>query len=254
MIKVLLATPLKQKPYIFTEFQKSIDNLIIPDGVTLDRFYIVNNCPEIIPYITSGSFQEITFEEQTLQQTPHNWKSEHIRHMIDMRNHCFNVASQGDYDYVFSVDSDLILNPHTLKLLLDYKTDIIGEAYWTKSEIGLWYNASLYNLYNMDQKVTVPNNIQAIVDHQVPGVYRVGMTGACILISKRVWQSGVNYSEIPYQWAEPISEDRNFCLRAACAGFPIYIDTQIPPYHLFNDEYYNTYMERIGSSLRAPTV
>lgn len=251
MTRILLAIPLRQKPHIFVEFQKSIDNLIIPEGCILDRFYIVNNCPEIKDYITSGMVQEHNFVN--VQEEAHVWKSRAIENMIDMRNHCFSMAYQNNYDYVFSVDSDLVLDPRTLQHLLNYHTDIIGEAFWTNSKIGLWYNAGLYNIYTMDPTTTDLNR-KAIIQHQKPGVYQVGMTGACVLISKRVWEAGVNYNEVPYQWCAPQSEDRNFCMRAAVAGFPIYIDTTMTPTHLFDDDHYNAYMERIGSDLRAPSA
>ena len=50
-IKVLLTAPLKQSEHIFAAFQGSIDALDVPEGVTLDRFFVVNDCPDIIPHI-----------------------------------------------------------------------------------------------------------------------------------------------------------------------------------------------------------
>ena len=50
-MKVLIAAPLRQDPKIFTEYQKGLDSLIIPDGVEVDRYFVVNDCDEVIPYI-----------------------------------------------------------------------------------------------------------------------------------------------------------------------------------------------------------
>ena len=44
MKRVLIAAPLRQKVEIFREYQKGLDNLIIPDGVSVDRFFVVNDC------------------------------------------------------------------------------------------------------------------------------------------------------------------------------------------------------------------
>ena len=45
MIRVLIAAPLRQEPKIFREYQKGLDSLILPEGVTADRFFVVNDCP-----------------------------------------------------------------------------------------------------------------------------------------------------------------------------------------------------------------
>ena len=64
------------------------------------------------------------------------------------------------------------------------------------------------------------------------GLYRVGMTGACILIKNKVLKSGVNYTPIP-NVSHSIWEDRAFCIRAAVHGFEIWLDTTCPPVHLY---------------------
>ena len=40
MTRVLIAAPLRQDPKIFREYQKGLDSLIIPDGVSVDRFFV----------------------------------------------------------------------------------------------------------------------------------------------------------------------------------------------------------------------
>ena len=49
MKRVLIAAPLRQDPKIFEEYQKGLDALIIPDDVMVDRFFVVNDCDEVIP-------------------------------------------------------------------------------------------------------------------------------------------------------------------------------------------------------------
>jgi len=41
-------------------------------------------------------------------------------------------------------------------------------------------------------------------------------------------------------------EDRFFCVRAACAGLSIWIDTHYPAVHLYRDELYQKYMAKGG--------
>ena len=62
MKKVLIAAPLRQDPKIFEEYQKGLDSLIIPDDVMVDRFFVVNNCVEVLPYIRRADWVEINTE------------------------------------------------------------------------------------------------------------------------------------------------------------------------------------------------
>ena len=59
MTRVLIAAPLRQDPKIFREYQKGLDSLIIPDGVTADRYFVVNDCDEVIPYIRNAEYDVV---------------------------------------------------------------------------------------------------------------------------------------------------------------------------------------------------
>ena len=61
-MKVLIAAPLRQDPKIFVEYQKGLDGLIIPDGVQVDRYFVVNNCDEVIPYIRDAEYDVVNTE------------------------------------------------------------------------------------------------------------------------------------------------------------------------------------------------
>lgn len=73
-----------------------------------------------------------------------------------------------------------------------------------------------------------------------PGIYKVGGIGGCNLISRKVIESGVNYTSL-YNLSWTNWEDRAFCVRAVAAGFDIYLDTCYPATHLYNDEYLKKY-------------
>ena len=241
MKKILLAAPLHQKVRYFLEFQKSLDSLLIPQGYSLDRFYVVNDCPEIIPYIREGAYIEM--DGLGRQSVPHIWGASLIEKMIKLRNAYIQYAKELNYDYVFVVDTDLVLKPETLQVLLDTGHDIVSEGFWTKfpdDEKSIWYNGSQTILWEFDENNTTVN---AIKHHMKPGLYPIGMTGACMLVSKAVLDAGVDYSDIPYLFEQSRSEDKNFCIRALVHGFQPYMDTHCPPVHLYDDKEYQKYMK-----------
>ena len=139
------------------------------------------------------------------------------------------------------VDTDLILHPNTLIQLLSSKKKLIANIFWTQEKPNsnyFWANCWDYDQYT---QVNVKEWLRK-------GVYEVGGTGACFLISREVIEKGVNYS--------PISnlkfihgEDRYFCIRAVCNGFKIYIDTHYPALHLYRPSIYEDYIKSKAGGL-----
>ena len=227
--KVLIAAPLKQDRKIFREYQRGLDGLRIPEGVTVDRFYVVNDCPGVIDMIDGDWVECNTGDVYEKTENDHAWTHENLSKMHRLRNLTCERALRGGYDYLFSVDTDLVLHPDTLMELLAAGKDIVSELFWTNG----WCNAWMY-----DQS-------SGMDSHWVePGLYQVGMTGACILISRRVLEAGVDYSAIPNIRKCLWGEDRHFCIRAACAGFTLWTDTHCPPEHLYTEKAYQNFMAR----------
>ena len=137
MTKVLIAAPLRQQPKIFREYQKGLDGLIMPDGVTADRFFVVNDCPEIIPEIRDAEWTENNSDNVTMYHD-HLWTGELVSRMSEMRNQTIRKALEGGYDYLLSVDTDLVLEPHTLEVLLKAEKDIVAELFWTNGWPNVW--------------------------------------------------------------------------------------------------------------------
>ena len=233
MKKILITAPLKQDPKIFNEYQDALDNLIIPEGFEADRFFVVNDCQEVIPHIRKARYIVHDSDPFTEQTEKHVWHGNTIRRMCDMRNMTIIMALKGGYDYWLSADTDLILNPHTLEWLIAADRDIISEIFWTKGQQGLWCNAWMYDDGDVDNMWPL---------WQKPGLYEVGGTGALMLVKRRVFEAGVGYARIPNIRKALRGEDRFFCVRAACAGFEMWMDTHCPAIHLYGEAEYETYM------------
>lgn len=234
--KVLITAPLKQDRRIFAEFQDSLDRLEVPDGVTVDRFFVVNDCDKIIPDIRGDYIVMNTGDEYNKTVNDHIWTHRNLDKMPRLRNATIHRALGGGYDYWFSVDTDLVLHPLTLKTLLDADKDIVSEVFWTQAANGHWWcNGWMYDQCDPDGHYE---------EWKTPGLYQVGMTGACTLVKRRVFEAGVDYSSIPCIRRVLWGEDRWFCIRAACARFDMWMDTHYPATHLFTDAIYQQYIAR----------
>ena len=102
-IKVLITAPLHQSPGIFREYQNALDALVIPDGVTVDRFFVVNNCHKLIPDIRGKYIEVNTPDRYDKDASGHNWTHENLWKMHGLRNRTIKAALEGGYDYWFSV-------------------------------------------------------------------------------------------------------------------------------------------------------
>ena len=235
MKKILITAPLRQETDVFLEYQKGLDALEIPEGYEVSRFFVVNDCREIIPYIENAEYV-IADTGKTYEKTgnDHLWTLDLMLKMSDLRNRTITEMLTGGYDYWFSVDTDIVLDPRTLRTLIEADKDIVSEIFWTQAPSGrYWCNA-----WMVDQAAGMKE------DWRKPGLYRCGMTGALTLVKREVFKAGVDYTPIPNIFQALRGEDRHFCVRAACAGFEMWIDTHCPAEHLYTRKVYEDYMAR----------
>ncbi len=235
MKKILITAPLRQEPKIFQEYQDGLDRLIIPDGYTVDRFFIVNDCPEVIPYIRNAAYiTHDTGDVYKKEPDDHVWTDVLIDKMSNLRNMTIQFALAKGYDYWLSADTDLVLNPHTLEYLIAADKDIVAEVFWTVSKAGCWCNAWMYDQCDYGGQAE---------KWEEPGLYQVGMTGALMLVKRHVFEAGVGYARIPNIRNALTGEDRLFSVRAACAGFGLWLDTHAPAWHIYNETMYQEWMK-----------
>ena len=244
-MKILIGSPVRTTKQwqveAFKAYLESLDNLSVPDGAVVDRLFIYHNSPGLRDILDEGDLKHgrqyitdyTTTDEYKCEELTHIWKSENIRNMVYMRNSLLKFARDNEYDYYFMVDADLVLHPDTLTRLISCNKDIVAECFWTQ-----WFSGSKSppgpNAWDFDQLGYKLGYEESVKLWSKPGLYRVGMAGACILLSKPVIQHPV-VSYDPIYNVSFYGEDRNFCIRAAVAGFEIWLDTHLPPKHLYRE-------------------
>ena len=231
--RILITAPLRQDVDVFRAYQDGLDHLQIPEGYNADRFFVVNDCPEVIPAIRDADW--VTVETGEVYEKTHNdhlWTMDLMWKMGELRNMTIRRMLDGGFDYWLSVDTDIVLDPWTLYRLLEADKDIVSEIFWTQAPNGrYWCNA-----WMVDQSAGMTE------EWRKPGLYKVGMTGALTLVKRKVFEAGVDYTRIPNIHSALRGEDRHFCVRAACAGFEMWIDTHCPATHLYTRQLYEEYM------------
>ncbi len=266
MKKVLIGSPIRQKPAILKEFLNSLIDLD-KDDISVSYYFIDDNSDaesskllsnfqkknENVKIDNASSFSGYFEREYNCDAKTHHWKKDIINKVILFKNKIIEFADKEKFDYLFFIDSDIVLNKLTLKHLISRNKDIISEVFWTEWVVGgiaypqVWiqdenaYFKRDWDNSNVSKKERNKKANDFIVSMKIPGVYEVGGLGACTLISKKVLNSGVNFSLIDNVsfWGE----DRHFCIRAMVNGFKLYVDTVYPAYHIYREEYLNRVSE-----------
>jgi GT2 family glycosyltransferase len=251
MTRVLIGSPIHQKAEILNEFFISFSRLY-KTNLTVDYCFFDDNndndTRNLIGKFKSENNEVIIFQSNDHQvyiknQVTHYWNDQLIWKVATMKNKIIQYAIEKQYDYLFLVDSDLVLHPQTLKKLISTEKDIICNIFWTawQPEALEMPQVWMEDEYSMCRKQNPPLSEEEIRKqtllfiHQlkIPGVYEVGGLGACTLISKKALDAGVNFSKISNLsfWGE----DRHFCIRAAALGFKLFVDTHFPAYHIYRE-------------------
>jgi len=234
MKRVLITAPARQDPKVFDEYRESVDNLIVPDGYEVSTFYVVNNCPELITHLRPSDHYIVrdTDEQYTKTHNDHIWTNSNMQTVGQLRNLTIDYALMNHFDFWFSVDTDIVLHPETLRTLIAADKDIVSEIFWsTSKDVHTWCNAWMYD-----------QGSGMLPEWHNPGLYQCGMTGACTLVKRKVLEAGVNYSYIPNIRKVLWGEDRHFCIRAVVHGFELWVDTHYPATHLYTEQLYHQYM------------
>lgn len=230
-MKILIASPIRQNPEILRRFLESLNRLEKP--CQCDYYFLTQLDPlttmelEHWAYAKPVKVDKVnTLLNYVTDETTHNWNSALVDWVMGLRNDCITKAINGEYDYLFMVDSDTVLHPKTLIQLLSRQKDIIGEISWTR-----WYphereypNAWFTHNYSFPL-----DGLKRLKEEEL---LEVAGFGGLALISQKALQAGVNYSRIPEidpEWGE----DRHFAVRAKKLGFKLWIDTLCPSIHIY---------------------
>lgn len=254
-LKILIGSPINQSYLILKQFLKSLDELE-RDEFSVDYMFMDDNEQEASSELLQ-SFQK--YHQSTIiirkergpehlnyerDEYTHYWGEQQIWKVASLKDEIIQYAYNHEYDYLFLIDSDLVLHPKTLKQLVSQKKDIVSNIFWTKwqpdmkdlPQVWLRGEYTLYDQYRgeqlSDEEISLRTD-KFLNKLRIPGLYEVGGLGACTLISKIALGTGISFKEIKN--LSYCGEDRHFCVRAQVLGIPLFVDTHYPAYHIYRE-------------------
>lgn len=245
--KVLIGSPIHQKPGILQEFLDGLSRLS-SKGLEIYYLFVDDNEDERSTALLMAFRQNHknviiweNTEEQVFNDESHHWRNEVILKVGKNKDKILDFARKQSFDFVFLVDSDLVLHPKTLTHLASLEKEVVSEVFytaWTEGSMDMpqvW----LYDTYEFTKDKHLPEEQKSEIFFKFlemlkePGIYPVGGLGACTMISKSALDKGVSFKQL-YNlsfWGE----DRHFCMRAAALGIELFASTYYPPYHIYRD-------------------
>ena len=246
MKKILITAPVHQNEKVFKEYLWSLNNLEIPDEYEIHKYFYLHNCEELKNFLKFNEYEIISNDIKVEQSNiTHIWTNNNFNIVAEMRNKALQKAREENYDYVFSVDSDVILHKTNLKELLQDEKDIVAKMYWTVFDSNFPYYAmpNCYDYISYEGKRVFKKGINSL---KFLGIHEIGVVGACTLIGKRILNEPlINYSPIEIfsysKW-----EDYAFCVKAhsLIPDVKIFIDNIHSPKHLYREEDYIQWIQK----------
>lgn len=260
MRKILIGSPIRQKPKVLEQFLLGLevaDNGIfdisyffVDDNTSPESTVLLNNFAQknIDVIIKKGNelFDENKDNDYICDAVSHHWNSENIQRITIFKDAIIDYCVEHNIDYLFFVDSDIVINKNTLTHLVNRNVEIVSNIFWTQWQPNgdlvpqCFWIPDIYQQFKSFNEPLPPeeaNLIRKKMTEQMksPGIYKVDGLGACTLISLSAMRKGVCFKEIP-NLAIP-GEDRHFCIRAGALGIDLFMDTVYPAYHIFREEY-----------------
>ena len=154
-----------------------------------------------------------------------------------------------DEDYLWTVDSDIICQPSILPGLVANEKDLCAAVIMNNSE---WHTNVLHWL--KPERGPQGGFYWDTEASRKQELYQCDLTGACMLISRRVLDAGIRYAALEPEPGESNSwegEDPPFCCEAQQAGFTLWADGRLRPDHRMHPPLYRGEKSAIFTSMFA---
>ncbi len=258
--KLLVGSPVRQKHTVLSEFLKGLDEAD-KDNFDVTYFFVDDNTDQESKDLLAAFSQTHDtviakgedlvktegFDSYVCDDVTHLWDPSIIRKVAFFKDTIIEYAIMNKFDYLFFVDSDIVVDRRTLSHLASRNVEIISNVFWTQWQPNWMLEPQCFWMPDIARQEKAPfagtlsleearqRRKDFFAKMMVPGIYKVDGLGACTLIKVSALEKGARFKEIPN--LSLMGEDRHFCIRAGALGIDLYFDTVYPVYHIYREEY-----------------
>jgi len=224
--RILIGAPVRNRAWVLPYYLAALERLDYPKELLTFCFILNDSTDNSRELLFEFAKNHSTTIIERNQCAPEDREDRQERDRIygplaEVRNLLLSIAANLEIDYLFSVDSDIIVPPDILTRLLAHRKDIVA--------------ALIYNDYHFNAHENYPNRfpnimirregLQSYRDYPLNSLFEVDVTGAVYLLSRKVIR------KVRYGY-HPQGEDIYFCQEAKERGFSLWCDSSIFCQHI----------------------
>lgn len=222
-MNILIAAPVRNRAWVLPEYLEHLRNLDYPKEKLAFKFILNDSTDESEKILNEfkenyqPEYRYIEIEKADFGY-PSDWGEDREKNKLNRFKYAYKALSKLrnlilatawadlETDYLFQVDSDILVRPDVLKRLIECGKDIVAALVVNKRN--KLEQVFAYNFTPLsDSRIIVPD-----------GLFEVKTTGAVVLISRKVFENiSICYSP------KDSGEDEGFCENARKQGFKSYI-------------------------------
>ena len=146
MKKILIGSPIRQKETILRQFLRGLDDADWGDSEV--SFYFVDDNKDTASSALLAEFASVhkgtvlikgddlisgkEDNNYVCDSHSHHWKSENINRITAFKDSMIWFCIENGYDYLFLIDSDIVLDRRSPLSLLSRNVDIVSNVFWTQ--------------------------------------------------------------------------------------------------------------------------
>lgn len=223
----MIGCPVRNRAWILPAYLQALTELEYPED-KLKFCFIVNDCQDntrlILEEFTRASRSPVRVRECN-HSRPGGYKRGFYKlsRLAELRNILLQEFLESSCEYLFSVDSDILMPPHSLSILLEDSCLMVSALVCNGHEVG---DPGLFNVLNRDDD----GGYRHLREIPEKTLFRVDCTGAAFLIAREVIEKhGVRYA------AGRGAEDIGFCEQASRMGLEIFCDSRVEGLHVMQE-------------------
>lgn len=244
-MRLLVCSVTNTEPEILQPHLESVKNQELPENVKVDYYYITD--PDIsesskvlldsMGFTTAKATPKPEGAEYSVSDNTHHWSKPTFYWLGAQKQRLLEKGL--NYEAVFIVDSDLVLDSGTISSLLATDKDVVSAVFWTK-----WVDGSpslpqvwMENPYEFQGRgVEAHEHLRNAATRQL---WQVGGLGACTLIRKDALNKVRYYPPLPNLPEDGMwqGEDRTFAIVAQRNHVELWADAWPNIYHVYRPSY-----------------
>ncbi|MDD3852220.1 MAG: glycosyltransferase [Syntrophomonadaceae bacterium] len=218
----MIGCPVRNRAWVLPYYLQAMNSLNYPRE-KLQYCFVLNNSTDHSQEILEGFARTnntaiVICNQEKPKGVQRGYYS--FAHLASLRNILLSQFLQSGADYLFSVDSDILVSAHSLSRLIANNCDIVAMLVCNGHQIG---DPGIYNILRQ-----VDDRYEYIRDFPRDRVFPVDCTGAAYLIKRGVIAGGVRYS------TDGGGEDIGFCQQSREMGFQLYCDGTLEAAHIMH--------------------